>query len=71
MPAEAELKIPSIMSAVGLLSSYMLDIPKPIATPIGVVKEKKIDINVTALVLNLACKINQKIKMRKTKNKIP
>jgi len=47
--------MPSTMSAVGLVSLYTVDIPKPIAIPIGVVREKKIAINAAFLILNFAC----------------
>lgn len=54
IPAEAELKIPSTIRAVGLFSSYTLEIPIPIAIPTGVVREKNVAIIAIDLDLNFA-----------------
>lgn len=54
IPAEAELKIPSTIKAVGLLSLYTLDVPIPIPIPTGVVREKKSTIVAIDFGLNFA-----------------
>lgn len=54
IPADAELKTPSTISAFGLFSLYTPDTPTPIAIPIGVVKENNIAIMALDLDLNFA-----------------
>lgn len=55
IPAEAALRVPSTASAVELLPSIFADKAMPTATPIGVVREKKIAMATMDLSLNLAC----------------
>lgn len=61
IPAEAELKMPSTISAVAPFSLYTLDIPIPIPIPVGVVSEKKSTIVAIAFDLNFAWQLYKKI----------